>query len=261
MLVGGFSTDVAIGITYIANLFKVEKESGGNVLPPEGIINPIIISMSLGGPSLSPLEKSEIDYAIEQGVFIIAASGNEGDSGMSYPGAYQPVISVGAIGWIGEWSSPSWWRTLDVPENLTYQIYVTDFSSRVKDGQDLDVLAPGSWIVGPYTAYGAAHSPYWAKGIPGQYYYLEETSMATPHVSEILALALQLDMNNNGIDLIQQKAEELLENPTFRITWYSLEVAYPNGSVILTSWEKDALGDGGGVIQADIVIQNLLELE
>jgi len=249
----GFSTDVAAGIMYIANLYKAEKESGGNVLKPEGVINPIIISMSLGGPSLSPLEKAAIDYAISEGVFIVAAAGNEGEAGMSYPGAYPPVISVGAAGWVGEWGVSGWWRLSDVPEDLTGEVYVTDFSSRAKEGQDLDVLAPGSWVVGPYTPYGAAHPPYWANGVPGQYYYLGGTSMATPHVSGVLALMLQKDMRDGSINLTQDKAEYILESTALEITWYEATVYDPTiGGYVTVTWGDDAVGSG--LIQADAAV-------
>ncbi len=252
----GFSTDVAAGIYYVANLFKEEKESGGNVLPPTDIINPVIISMSLGASRLSPLVKAAIDYAIYQGVFIVAAAGNQGDGGMTYPGAYGPVISVGAAGWVGEWSVSGWWRAADVPEDLEGQVYVTTFSSRELPGQDLDVLAPGSWVVGPYTAYGAAHPPYWARGVPGQYYYLGGTSMATPHVSGVLALVLQADMMDGEIDLNQELAEELLEASTLKITWYSVTVYNPvTGMYETVTWGDDAMGSG--LIQADLAVENL----
>jgi len=249
----GFSTDIAAGIMYIANLYKAEKESGGNVLKPEGVINPIIISMSLGGPGLSPLEKAAIDYAIDEGVFIVAAAGNEGEAGMSYPGAYQPVISVGAAGWIGEWGVSGWWRLSDVPEDLTGEVYVTDFSSRAKGDQDLDVLAPGSWVVGPYTPYGAAHPPYWANGVPGQYYYLGGTSMATPHVSGVLALMLQKDMLDGSINLTQGDAESILKTTALKITWYEATVYDPTtGSYVTVTWGDDAVGSG--LIQADAAV-------
>ena len=63
------------------------------------------------------MEKAAIDYAIDSGVIIVAAAGNEGAAGMGYPGAYAPVISVAASGWVGEWLPTTtagvnrgWWR-------------------------------------------------------------------------------------------------------------------------------------------------------
>jgi subtilisin family serine protease len=53
------------------------------------------------------------------GVIIVASAGNNGEAGMGYPGAYEPVISVAASGWIGEWypaTGGSWWNGLDVAE-------------------------------------------------------------------------------------------------------------------------------------------------
>ena len=69
----GWSTIVAEGILYVADL---QEELGA----------PMVINMSLGGPSLSPLEQAAIDYAIDKGVIVVAAAGNSGEAGMDYPG-------------------------------------------------------------------------------------------------------------------------------------------------------------------------------
>ncbi|MBI4732522.1 MAG: S8 family serine peptidase, partial [Chloroflexi bacterium] len=90
----GWSSVIARGIVYVTDL-KVSGALG---------TNPVVINMSLGGSSLDAVEKAAIDYAISNGVIIVASAGNEGEAGMGYPGAYAPVISVAASGWIGEWS-------------------------------------------------------------------------------------------------------------------------------------------------------------
>lgn len=210
----GWSSVIARGIVYIANL---KTSALGNA--------PVVISMSLGGPSLDAVEKAAIDYAIGKGVIIVAAAGNEGTAGMGYPGAYAPVISVAASGWIGEWTAPSWWRTLDVPEGDASQFYIADFSSRQKPGQQLDVAAPGSWVVGPYQVNSGQTS----------YYYLGGTSMATPHVSGIAALMLQ----KNGA-LTQSQVETYLKTSAMYLAPGCADVI--NAGHVC--WGADATGAG-----------------
>ncbi len=191
----GWSTVIAHGILYIADL---KAELGA----------PVVINMSLGGSVLSPLEAAAIDYAIAKGVIVVASAGNEGDQGMGYPGAYEPVISVGSAGWTNEWvGGGAWWRNDVADPTAVGDVYVSDFSSRAKPGQDLDVLAPGSWIVGPYLGNGASHPPFWSHSQNGQYYFLGGTSMASPHVAGLVALMLEKDPA-----LSAAEAESILED-------------------------------------------------
>jgi subtilisin family serine protease len=181
----GWSSVIARGIVYIADL-KAGDLAG----------HPVVINMSLGGSRLDPLEKAAIDYAISEGVIVVASAGNLGTAGMGFPGAYAPVISAAASGWVDEWSTGSWWLTLDVqdPTNPA-DFYIADFSSREKPGQDLDVAAPGSWVLGPYQVNGQI-----------SYYYLGGTSMASPHVAGIVALMAEKDPS-----LTAPEAEAALE--------------------------------------------------
>lgn len=168
----GWSSVIARGIMYVASL-KEDALAG----------SPVVINMSLGGGRLDPLEKEAVDYAISKGVIIVASAGNSGTRGMGYPGAYGPVISVAASGWKEEGSSPTWWRS-DVPDpNVPSDFYIAPFSSRQLTGQDLDVAAPGTWIVGPYQVNSGQTS----------YYFLGGTSMASPHVAGLVALMAQKD--------------------------------------------------------------------
>ncbi len=230
----GWSTVIAQGILYIADL-KDELDV------------PMVINMSLGGSVLSPLEAAAIDYAIEKGVIVVASAGNEGEAGMGYPGAYAPVISVGSVGWIGEWSPGAWWRADISDPTQVAEVYVSDFSSREKVGQDLDVLAPGSWIVGPYLGNGASHPPFWSHSQNGQYYYLGGTSMASPHVAGVVALMLEKDPTLEAVD-----AEAFLEATALPIPAGSVLVNNGSGQMQMFTWGSDATGSG--LVQADAAL-------
>jgi len=219
----GSSSVVARGIVYVADLKKDGKL--GN--------NPVVINMSLGGPSLDAMEETAIDYAIEQGVIIVASAGNEGTAGMGYPGAYAPVISVAASGWIGEWTTPTWWRTLNVPDPTNANdYYITDFSSRQLAGQDLDVAAPGSWVVGPYQTNGQI-----------SYYFLGGTSMASPHVAGIVALMAQ-KAAEDGDTLTASDAETILENTAVALPAGCRNVNDGSGATVEFCWGANATGAG-----------------
>ncbi len=226
----GWSSVVAQGITYIGDL------KAGPLAD-----YPVVINMSLGGPALDAMEKAAIDYAIGQGVIIVASAGNEGDAGMGYPGAYQPVISVAASGWVGEWTSGTWWYATDVAEikgRKAGEFYITDFSSRELSGQDLDVAAPGSWIVGPYQVNSGQTS----------YYYLGGTSMASPHVAGIVALMSQKDAT-----LTASEAESILESTAIPLPAGCLEVTDISGVMVEYCWGDDATGSG--LVTADGALQ------
>lgn len=216
----GWSSVVARGITYVADLKAGPLHD-----------SPVIISMSLGGPGPDALEQAAIDYAISQGVIVVAAAGNGGTAGMDFPGAYAPVISAAASGWTGEWQTGvRWWLLDDVadPTNPS-DFYIADFSSRGLAGQDLDVAAPGSWVVGPFQV----------KGTVG-YYFLGGTSMATPHVSGTVALMAQKDPS-----LTPAQAESILEGTAVPLPAGCRNVlAGPGGPSIPICWGADATGSG-----------------
>lgn len=56
-----------------------------------------VINLSLGSQSADTLLSEQIQYAISQGVSVVAASGNDGCSCILYPARYPGVISVGSV--------------------------------------------------------------------------------------------------------------------------------------------------------------------
>ncbi len=221
----GWSSVVARGIVYVADL------KAGPLAD-----SPVVINMSLSGPSLDAMEKAAVDYALEKGVIIVAAAGNRGTAGMGYPGAYAPVISVAASGWTGEWIGANWWYGVDVadPTNPA-DAYIASFSSRQKPGQHLDVAAPGTWVLGPYQTNGQL-----------SYYFLGGTSMASPHVEGLVALLAQKNPALTAAD-----AHTILMSTAMPLPPGCRIVVSPYG-VGNVCWGADATG--AGVVQADAAL-------
>lgn len=278
-----FGTDdmVAAGIDYVTSL--AEGRLAGSR---------IVINMSLGDTVKAAVIEQAIDRAIAAGVIVVASAGNNGEDGMGWPGAYPQVISAGASGWTGEWlddgasgnppangfryrmfwlqdtngglTPPLFPDSGDVAEPGIDDVYVTDFSSREKAGQQLDVLAPGSWVRGPFAGFpGYNHLPYWSKGIsdlvganPGNFFYVGGTSMAAPHVSAVAALILE-----KNDSLTQAQVEAILKGSTTPVSAGSAQVWDPfhvdadgnaDPSFVTFSWGNDATGSG--LLQADAAL-------
>ncbi len=191
---------------------------------------PLVVNNSWGGGP-DPLVEAAVNFALAQGVKLVASAGNSGEAGMGYPGAYPQVISAAASGWIKEWTTPTWWYTLNVPEPTpASQFYITDFSSREKTGQDLDVAAPGSWVVGPFQLQRGQAS----------FFFLGGTSMAAPHVTGTVALMLQKHPS-----LTQSQAEAILESTAINIGPGCRDVINPfTGAEEEICWGADATGEG-----------------
>lgn len=110
-----------------------------------------IISMSIGGPQDKALD-AELAEASQAGVLLIGAAGNDGDSTANYPAFHPAVVSVAATDAANKRAS---------------------FSNC---NSDVEIAAPGVDIWS--TAPGNVYAP------------LSGTSMATPHVSGVAAMAM-----------------------------------------------------------------------
>ena len=110
-----------------------------------------VMNLSLGSDTPAVAEERAVKYAEEHGVVPIAASGNTGKA-VGYPAAYPEVIAVGAS---------------DAADQ------VTSFSSR---GPQVRFIAPGDKIIST-----------WMKG---GFAMASGTSMASPHVAALAALAV-----------------------------------------------------------------------
>ncbi|MBL7033403.1 MAG: S8 family serine peptidase [Candidatus Delongbacteria bacterium] len=125
-----------------------------------------IINLSWGGDNYSAFEQDVVQDAIDQGVVLVAAAGNNGNSDPHYPAAYYGVVAVANVN-INDVKSPSscW-------------------------GGWVDLAAPGVSI----------HST-----MPNDNYAdLSGTSMATPQVASLLGLLKSYRPGWSGAQITQQ---------------------------------------------------------
>ena len=142
----------------IASALRTAADNGANVL-----------NMSLDSDTPIQLITDAINYAVDKGVLVIAAAGNDGPyfGSIDYPGAYESVIAVGAID-----------SDNDIPEWSSRGINSTTEPYSVQE-QDIEFAAPGVDIESAWK--------------DGGYAKLSGTSMATPHVAGLAAKLWQKD--------------------------------------------------------------------
>jgi serine protease len=128
-----------------------------------------VINLSLGGPSGSAALLSAVQYAASKDVVVVAAAGNKSSAMLEYPAFYPETIAVGATRFDGQLAA--------------YSNY----------GPDVDVVAPGGDLKVDQNHDGYPDGILQQMPVPGavttfNLYFMQGTSMATPHVAGIAAL-------------------------------------------------------------------------
>jgi serine protease len=135
-----------------------------------------VVSLSLGGDTESFFVGTAIEDAVAAGAVVVAAAGNDGRSGVLFPARHPLVIAVGAVDG----------RKVRTP-------YSTH-------GPELDLVAPGGDVdrdddgdgkpdgvlqqtLSPFSANEGRYDDF-------NYFYVDGTSQAVPHVSAAAALLI-----------------------------------------------------------------------
>jgi len=167
---GGSTYDIAQGIRYAVN-------QGADV-----------INMSLTAGNTDSMRRA-LDYAHDNDVVVVAASGNEGQSYVGFPANYDTVLGVGAA------------------------LYDKTDTSYSNGGTGLDVVAPGGSGYdqnGDGYQDGILQEAVW--GTSRNYLYFQGTSMASPHVAGLAALLISAGADPADVpDLIRDTAQDQKE--------------------------------------------------
>lgn len=145
-----------------------------------------VINMSLGvnarfGMTSDPFVDAALDYAEVNDVLVVAAAGNDGHrKNVSYPAIYPTAVAVGATD------------------------YADDVVRYSNKGQGLDVVAPGGNTSADLNGDGYVDGVLQETSNEGvfNYYFLQGTSMASPHVAGMAALIYA--QGETSVDAVRQ---------------------------------------------------------
>lgn len=176
-----------------------------------------VINLSLGGPSSASYLEDAVCYAKALGVTVVAASGNDGASSVSYPAAYDNcVIAVGAT---------------------RYDETRAGYSNK---GTSLDLVAPGgdTGVDQNGDGYGDGILQMTFGSNPNSfgYYFYQGTSMATPHVAAAAALVIA-----NGNATTPESVQSLLESTADDLGPSGRDNTYGHGLINLAAALEDSV--------------------
>lgn len=176
-LIAGELTGVAPNVDlYIANVLN-DKGLGRVVDILDGVTYAInsnvdILCMSLGvNKKLPQILEERIKRAVNKGIIIVCATGNNGKQSVAYPASYDFVVGVGGV---------------------NQDLKRADFSNY---GFDMDIVAPSVDILSTWK--------------DGKYAYMSGTSTASPLVAGGLAL-IKSYYRKQGIEITPTQIKEMI---------------------------------------------------
>ncbi|QJE96844.1 S8 family peptidase [Luteolibacter luteus] len=143
-------------------------------------------------PLIDDVIRAALEDARDQGVVVIAATGNDGRQRVSFPALDAASIAVSALGRKGTYPAGSQGPADEMaPYSKDKKTFVAAFSNI---GPEVDVIAPGVEIIST---------------VPGGYAPMSGTSMATPAVTGLAARLLSRNPSIRDMDAGPERADAI----------------------------------------------------
>lgn len=196
---GGLMSNAAAAIRYAA-------DNGAHIINASWGVNTNGLN-----PADVEIVRQAVDYAVAKGVIFVAAAGNSGTAGLSFPAAMANTIAVGSSDWTDAWSPfSSYAYASEIPDDGIDN----DRNGWVDDV--VDVVAPGeyiwsttvvsayeSFILNGWDWFCCADMPSPDDWYPGEDAYTRSdgTSFATPLVAGYIGVLLSANCGVNADDI------------------------------------------------------------
>jgi len=207
---GGFGSDAAAAIRYATDMGAdvMNLSWGFDLDAPEGVdVDEVSVITDA------------INYAVNQGVIVVASSGNSGGKAVRFPASMVGTIAVGSSNWLDQRSAFSSYAPVgEVPDNGVDD----DGNGRIDDV--VDVVAPGEFIWSSYV-YSVFEAQYsyilgdleTEPGLDAYEFVSQGTSFSAPLVSGYIGL------------LLSQHPGATLEQLRQVVRLYAVDILDPQG--------------------------------
>lgn len=219
------STDTATIVSAIR--FAAEERAAFNSSGGEEGTNIAVINMSLGSAGASTAMENAINDAIAEGIIVVCAAGNDGNTTASYPAQY--AIGVGSVDQDGIVSSYS--QRLSSVNGSGYQNKVW-------------VTAPGEKVSGPY--YTSTSSYLTGSG----------TSFSSPEVAALAAVCKGLDNDLTHAEFRQLLRDTAVPKSGSMGTISGQDAEYGWGLVDFEAAVSGLIGDMSGTSAVTLDVKN-----